>query len=356
MKKAKKIVAAFLCIVMALCVMSVSVSAADEAKTLKIISSNVAGLPIAADVHLKQAAIGKYLNENDYDIVAVQEDFTFHTYLADEMTAYPYKTVHTGSIPWGDGLNVFSKTTLYNEQRVEWDTLSGVIDGGNDELTPKGFVYTVVELEGGVYLDFYSIHADAYGDAGSQAAREDNFRQLADHILARKTDRPVIVAGDYNAFLHQREGNSDTGIYEHMIGRAGMKDGWVECHNGGDYEDFSYYIEKYGAGYNSTCGVWDSIERVMFKDGGGVHLEITKLSYDPLTTDALGSLSDHPALNLEFTYEKTEDFVENSDPLSVKKEDKTLSVFRRIYYFFLDVFKLLTNWDALMELLGGIGK
>lgn len=356
MKKFRAVIASVLCVLMAVCVMSVSAGASNEVKTLKILSSNVAGLPIDIDVPLKQAAIGKYINARDYDIVAVQEDFTFHTYLADEATNYPYKTIHTGSIPWGDGLNVFSKTKIYNEERVVWDSLSGVLDGGSDELTPKGFVYTVVELEGGVYLDFYSIHADAYGDAGSQAAREDNFRQLADHILARKTDRPVIVAGDYNAFLHQREGNSDTGVYEHMIGRAGMLDGWVECHNGGDYEDFSYYIEKYGPGYNSTCGVWDSIERVMYKDGGGVHLEITELRYDPLTTDSLGELSDHPALHLEFTYEKTDDFVENSDPLAVKKEDKKESVFRRIYYFFLDLFKLLSDWDALMGLLGGLGK
>ena len=349
----KKLLSVLLCLLLTLSLFSVTAAAGDEAKTLKIVSYNVAGLPIDIDVFAKQADIGRYLNASDYDIVALQEDFTFHQYLDEQMTSYPYTTVHTGGIPGGDGLNVYSKNTIYNEYRAEWEKLSGIIDGGNDALTPKGFLYTVVELEGGVYLDFYVLHADAYGDAGSVAARTDNFRQLAEHINSRQTDRPVIVAGDYNAFLHLGKGNSDSGLYEYMIGGAGMKDGWVECHNNGDYADYSYYINKYGAGYTSTCGVWDSIERVMYKDGGGVHLEITKLEYDYITSEH-GELSDHPALDLEFTYEKTADFVENSDPLSVKTEDKKESIFRRIFYLLKDIILVLTDWDKLTALLGGL--
>ena len=352
MKKFKAIIALALAMIVALSFATMTVSAEYEAKTLKILSYNVAGLPIDLDVHLKQAAIGKYINNNDYDIVAVQEDFTYHSYLDEQIKTYPYKTNHTGSIPWGDGLNIYSKTTIYNEERQPWDKLSGVVDGGNDELTPKGFIYSVIELEDGVYLDFYVIHADAYGDAGSVAARTDNFRQLAEHINARKTDRPVIVVGDFNAFLHTKRDGDDTGLTPYMINGAGMKDAWVECHNGGDYDDFSYYTDKYGFGYNATCGVFDSIERAMYKNGGGVELEITKLTYDVVEYDGYTELSDHPALNLEFTYTKTDDFVENSDPLAVKKEDEHESIFRRIYYFFLDIFKILSNWDALMALLG----
>ncbi len=352
MKKFKALIAVVLSFVIVLSLASMTASAENESKTLKILSYNVAGLPIDLDVHLKQAAIGKYINASDYDIVAVQEDFTFHMYLDEQIKTFPYETIHTGSIPWGDGLNVYSKTKIYEEYREEWDKLSGVVDGGNDELTPKGFLYTVIELEDGVYLDFYVIHADAYGDSGSVEARTDNFRQLSEHINARGTDRPVIVAGDYNAFLHTKKPNEDTGLRQYMINGAGMKDGWVECHNNGDYEDFSYYIEKYGYGYATTYGVWDSIERVMFKDGGGVHLEITDLTYDFIEYDGYTELSDHAALNLEFTYTKTDDFKENEDDLNVKQEDKTENIFRRIYYFFMDIVKLLTNWDALMALLG----
>ena len=157
MKKFKAIIAVVLSLVIVLSFASMTVSAENETKTLKILSYNVAGLPIALNVPLKQAAIGKYVNSADYDIVALQEDFTYHSYLDAEMSAYPFKSIHTGSIPWGDGLNVYSKTTIYSEFRQEWDMLSGVLDGGSDELTPKGFLYSVIELEDGVYLDFYVI-------------------------------------------------------------------------------------------------------------------------------------------------------------------------------------------------------
>ena len=351
MKKLRVILAVVLCLIMAMSVLSVTATA-GEAKTLRILSYNVAGLPVDIDVNLKQKEIGKIINSSDYDIVAVQEDFTYHESLADEIKTFPYQTISTGSIPWGDGLNVFSKTPIYNEYRKEWDMLSGVIDGGNDALTPKGFLYTVIQLEDGVYLDLYTIHADAYGDPGSVAARTDNFRQLAEHINARQTNRPVIVVGDFNAFLHTKRDGDDTGLTPYMINGAGMKDAWVECHNNGDYDDFKSFTDKYGTGYYATCGVFDSIERAMYKDGGGVHLEIKELTYDPYSTGSLGELSDHPALNLTFTYEKTEDFVENSDPLEVKKENKKENIFRRIYYFFADIFKILSDWDALMALLG----
>lgn len=349
MKKLRSFLAVVLCLIMAMSVVSISASAA-EAKTLRILSYNVAGLPVDIDITLNQKEIGKIINASDYDVVALQEDFTYHESLVGEVKTFPYQTITTGSIPWGDGLNILSKRPIYNVYREEWDQLSGIIDGGNDALTPKGFLYTVVELDDGIYVDFYTIHADAYGDAGSVAARTDNFRQLAEHINNRKVDRPVIVVGDFNAFLHTKRDNDDTGVTPYMINSAGMKDAWVECHNGGDYDDFSYFTDKYGYGYNATCGVFDSIERAMYKDGGGVHLEIKELTYD-----MYGDLSDHPALNLTFTYEKTEDFVENTETLVVEKENKTDNIFRRIYYFFMDIIKILSDWDKLMELLG-LGK
>ena len=94
MKKFKAIIALVLAMIVALSFATMTVGAEYEAKTLKILSYNVAGLPIDLDVHLKQAAIGKYINNNDYDIVAVQEDFTYHSYLDEQIKTYPYKTNH----------------------------------------------------------------------------------------------------------------------------------------------------------------------------------------------------------------------------------------------------------------------
>ena len=120
-----------------------------------------------------QIPLGNLFNKSGCDIIAVQEDFTFHDMMVQDLskTLYPYWTYHTGGVPGGDGLNIFSKYKLYNEERTTWRSLSGVIEGGADELTPKGFVYSVIDIGNGIYVDFYNLHADAYGGAGSIAAR-----------------------------------------------------------------------------------------------------------------------------------------------------------------------------------------
>ena len=106
-------------------------------------------------------------------------------------------TNFSGSIPGGDGLNVFTKSMpIYNEKRVTWDKLFGDLVEG-DTLTPKGIIYTVIEIADGVYVDFYNIHADAFDTEGSRKARESNYKQLMAMVEenSAKNNRPVIITG-----------------------------------------------------------------------------------------------------------------------------------------------------------------
>jgi len=173
----------------------------DEKLEISILNYNVAGLPklfgnAAADVEANQRAIGQILAGSEYDIIAVQEDFGYHKALAAGLTGYPYTTNHSGGVPGGDGMNIWAKYPLYNETREAWEEAYGIIEDGADEMTPKGILYTVVDLGDGVYLDFYDIHADAYGDEGSAAARRAQYLQLAEMIEEKSEGRPVIVTGD----------------------------------------------------------------------------------------------------------------------------------------------------------------
>ena len=179
----------------------------SEKTDIKMINFNVAGLPFAAfsgtDVGANQEVAGGYLSQNDFDIVAVQEDFGYHKNLVSGMSGFGYMTNHTGSIPGGDGLNIFTTNMpIYNETRVAWNEACGILSDGSDELTPKGFVYTVIDIGNGIYVDFYNLHADAYGGQGSIAARTSQYKQLAEFIEARsaENDRPVIITGDFNNY------------------------------------------------------------------------------------------------------------------------------------------------------------
>ncbi len=360
MKRWKKAILYFLCAACALLPCALGAAAEGESKTVSLLCYNVAGLPNldaltgkpdAPNVAMNQTLLGRQLDKSAYDAIAVQEDFNYHWYLEDELKSYAYKTNHTGGVPGGDGLNVFSRVPVYNETRTTWDKLYGVIDDGADEMTPKGILYTVLDFGDGILVDLYNIHADAYGDAGSCAARRDNFRQLAEAIQKRGTDRPVIVTGDFNASIHQ--GDHDDGLYELLYVGCGLKDAWVELHNGGNYENFDEWEASVGGGWPNYWGVWDSLEKFLYRDGGGVRLEATAFAYKEFQNNDGVSISDHKAAEATFTFTKTEDFAESEATLTVTPAPKKHEfILKKLFYILLDLIKGLAHLDEVKAYLG----
>ena len=322
-----------------------------EKYSVKAVNFNVAGLPFGIfsgeNVGANQKAAGKYLSENNFDIVAVQEDFGYHNKLVSTMNNFDYTTNHTGSIPGGDGLNVFTKNMpLYEETRVAWNDASGILSDGSDELTPKGFVYSVIDIGNGIYVDFYNLHADAYGGAGSVAARTSQFRQLAEFIKARsaENDRPVIVTGDFNYHIHTHEDNGS--LYNILYLECGLKDAWMEYHNDGDY--FNLY--KWHISGLQAWGNWDSVERFMYKSGGGVDVVVDDFRYTWVTDDSGNNVSDHAAAECDFTFIKTEDFKANTQELNVNKSAKN-DFIQKLMWFVTAFMKVMSDLGNLPELL-----
>ncbi|MBQ7639016.1 MAG: endonuclease/exonuclease/phosphatase family protein [Clostridia bacterium] len=329
---------------------------ADNADTGEFTAfcQNVAGLPDISfvfgddrtDVKGNQAVIGGYVEAESYDIFASQEDFGYHDTLVSALPSYKYRTAHHGGVPYGDGTNIFTRSfPLYNEKHVPWDKLYGIADDGADELSKKGITYACIKVADNVYVDFYNIHADAYGDAGSVAARQDNFRQLAELINSRDIDRPVIVTGDFNAFLF----NDNSLLKETLVDGCGLKDAWVEVKNNGDYDDCSYYINTVGGVWTDKWGVWDSVERFMYKDGGGVTLTPTEFSYVTVKTDDGKAVSDHNGVHVKFAYDATNASANIGDGTQVVKTSAFSEFFRRIRDFFKALFLALSNLDKVID-------
>lgn len=326
-----------------------------EKYTVKTVNFNVAGLPFAAlsgvDVSGNQKVAAKYLSENNFDIVAVQEDFGYHKNLVGSMSGFSYMTNHTGSVPGGDGLNIFTKDMpVYNETRVPWNEACGILSDGSDELTPKGFVYTVIDVGNGIYVDFYNLHADAYGGKGSIAARTSQYKQLAEFIKARsaENDRPVIVTGDFNNFMHTHE--DDGALYKNLYLGCGLKDAWIEYHNNGDY--FNLY--KWHISGLEAWGNWDSVERFMYKSGGGVDVVVSDFRYTRVCDDSGKEISDHVSAECDFTFIKTEDFAENTQELEVIK-DSGNDFAHRLMWFLTALAKIFSDIGNLPELLKELG-
>ena len=322
-----------------------------EKNTLRAVNFNVAGLPFAAlsgaDLNANHAQSAAFFTEHDFDIVAVQEDFGYHSTLVDNMSGFNCQTNHTGNVPFGDGLNIFTQNMpVYNETRVTWNEACGILSDGSDELTPKGFVYTVIDVGNGIYVDFYNLHADAYGGAGSRAARTSQFKQLAAFIEARSAehDRPVIITGDFNYHLHGHEDNDS--LYNIFMVEGGFRDAWVESCNSGDYFNMSSW---YNTGL-SSWGNWDSVERFLYRAGGGVDVSVSDFSYTAVCNEAGEAVSDHSAAECSFTFIKTADFVENTELLQVA-EPLNRGILYQLKRIIDTLLLIFTEIDKLLELL-----
>lgn len=322
-----------------------------EKYELSAVNFNVAGLPFAVgygfNASSNQKFSGQYLSQDKFDIVAVQEDFNYHQNLIDNMNGFAYATNHTGGVPGGDGLNIFTKDKpIYNETRVAWKDASGILSDGSDELTPKGFVYTVIDIGNGIYVDFYNLHADAYSGEGSVKARSSQYKQLAEFIKARSAehDRPVIVTGDFNNHMHVHE--DDGALYNTLYVECGLKDAWIEYHNNGDY--FNLY--KWHITGLPAWGNWDSVERFMYKPGGGVDMVVSDFRYVEVTDGNGKAVSDHSAAECDFTFIKTSDFVENTQELEVKAAPAN-SILTLLKWIIIDLFKVFSDLGNFPELI-----
>ena len=290
---------------------------AGEGGTFELLSYNVAGLPQEiSKEHPKEniPQISPLLE--DYDVVLTQEDFdwwkpgglasktdfvNYHDRLRSEVT-HEYQTAqHPGPeavgidlaadrplMELGDGLGVLSRLPIEEEAtRVPWDDCFGGFDSGaSDCLAMKGFLVTTLTLADGTSVDLYNVHGEAGGGPEDQALQVADYEQLADFIAMRSKDRAIIVAGDTN--LHTD--------LEHEDGA-----------NGADIEIWNNFLEaaKLTDACTATgCDRPGAIDKVAFRSGGGVELEVTSHEFPAEAfTDAAGEdLSDHEPLAVGFRW------------------------------------------------------
>lgn len=347
----KKITAVFLAVLMLFSVLAIGVSAEEKSGSFSALCYNVAGLPDFSIIEgeertpeVNQQYIGKFVNEQAYDIFATQEDFGYHDTLVKYLTKYNYATQHYGIVPFGDGTNIFTiNMPMYNEDHTRWNSLYGIIDDGADEFSQKGITYCTIEIAEDVYIDFYDIHADAYGDEGSCAARADNFVQLAEIINNRTVDRPVIVTGDFNEYL--LDGGST--IKSTLCDGCGLKDAWIELYNGGDYEsDTTYKSTLNGADAGYKWGRWDSVERFLYKDGGGITLTCDSFEYLTVLNGEGKDCSDHVAAAAVFSYTTAEE-IDDAGELTDGQHSGWSEHLRRFVMFIKALILAITNFDTI---------
>ena len=243
--------------------------------TLRVLTYNVAGLPdliSGSDPLVNTPLISPLLN--DFELVLVQEDFSYHAELSAD-AEHPYQSTPGGGGTLGDGLNRFSDSAFSDFERAGWEQCNGLFDSGSDCLTEKGFSVGLHELGPDATVDVYNLHMDAGGSQGDIEARQAQIQQLLETIALRSDGRALIVAGDTNM------DEEDEADFVTLLEGAGLVDACREL----------------------GCGEEYRIDRIMLRSSDAVELVPTVWLVDDAFVDGNGdALSDHEAVVVELEW------------------------------------------------------
>ncbi|MDD6061751.1 MAG: hypothetical protein PUB99_03955 [Oscillospiraceae bacterium] len=317
------------------------VFAEDSAETgsFTLVNYNVDGLPIpkslsstGRDPAAASKQIGAKLKQLNADIYAVQEDFNYHPTIKKGLDA-DYTTLHNGAVPFGDGLNFFSRFPLYNVHRETWNEACGVFTDGSDELTPKGFLCSSFALADGVYLDIYVLHADAYSGEGNTAARLSQYEQLMTYVNRYSAGHAVILTGDFNSYFSQPQNK----LREIFVEREGFKEAWIEINYQGNYNTGTlphpdYHKPEWAD--NGRWGVWDSAEKMFYRDADGVSLQALQCDYIRIEDENGQSLSDHNAQIGVFQFTVDRSALRDTRTYNAERFRPLRTAYRRMKYLF----------------------
>lgn len=273
--------------------------------SFNILSYNVGGLPEI----ISSSTPSKYTKLispklNDYDVINVQEDFGYNDDLISQLEI-PYRTEFTGNVPLGNGLMTFSKFPLYMSTNVKWKDTHGIIVDGADQMIPKGFCYSSIEIKPGYFIDIFNIHTDADCDEESMAARRSNMAQLAEYINKVSTGKAVIVFGDTNS-RYTREGDD---FYESLLKPCNLKDAWIENVMNGEIppKGDSRMVDELGQ-------LGEVVDKIWYRSGKNVQINAAtfKVLFTEFTDSEGNQLSDHYPITSKIDY-KLIDTIQTSD-------------------------------------------
>lgn len=251
-----------------------------------MLTYNVAGLPqgLNDDQFPVQNIPQVSPKLNAYDLVVVQEDFSYSRELRQDLT-FAYESnehVHTERFV-NDGLNVFSSLAFDEDlERVRWVECFGGTDNGSDCLANKGFALSTHQVcDDGPTIPVINLHAEAGGSPEDVVARNLGIDQLIAFIAERFADSALIVAGDTNLTGGDVD---DEPTLQRLLDQTGLQD----------------------ACRSLDCGD-EHIDRVFFKSGADLEVAAETWQVADEFVDADGNdLSDHKAIHVDLAIRATE--------------------------------------------------
>ena len=269
--------------------------------------------------------ISSFIASQAYDIVALSEDFNYHSELISNLgDAYNIGT-HRATIGAsqlyaqantdGLGLLVRKNANFSNESWTKFSTSASTWDGS--KAIKKGFRYYLITLATGEVIDVYITHMDA-GDDGVNY-RPAQIKQIANAIIADgNTNRPKIFMGDTNCRWTRED--LQTNFMDVLSGTYDVSDAWVELTHNNVYPI---------AGTPSLSD--EVVDKIFYLNPKGKNaMKLTPISYlrdSEHYVKADGTaLGDHAPVVVNFTI-AYEEAVDNTVMLgNVHNEDNVLTI------------------------------
>lgn len=259
---------------------------------LSVLSYNTHGLPdwLARDrPSRRHRRIGELLNR--YDVVLVQEDFTYHERLLESAK---HEIVERGNGPssgllkaafWfcgscGSGLTLFAdfpRERLLAVERRSFDACAGWIRFRNDCWVAKGVLHARIDVGNGLEVDFYNLHLDAGLAKPDRDARRRQLAQLREHVDERSAGRAVVIGGDFNLWPGNEKDRQLLRVFSETLRLR----------------------ESLPAREQLDAG-WQGIDRILYRSGDGTAIEAVEASIAEEFARKGKPLSDHPAIRVRF--------------------------------------------------------
>ena len=191
--------------------------------------------------------IGNLINQLQWDMVGLSEDFEHHSKLVESMgDKYSFGT-HRGTITTSaltkraetDGLGFALKddfASANSESCVQFTSEAGDALAGANTCIEKGFRHYEVVLKTGVVFDVIVTHMNTYSDDGDHKnAQHAQLTQIANYInqISAVNKRPIIFMGDTNCRYTRHDFQQY--FWNKLNSSLTVSDPWVDFHRGGTY-------------------------------------------------------------------------------------------------------------------------
>lgn len=274
------------------------------------------------------AKISEYLADSGWDFIAFQEDFNYHSDLTSYMNLngkYVFGKFRDkisevvaffGGVADTDGLEfaTLGATCSWSKETfVEFTKKHGGITSGANTCIKKGFRYYLVTMKDGVQFDVYITHMNSGSTDEHIAARASQFQQLANYINEKRSGRPIIIMGDFNA-RYTRD-DYKTNFWDVLTPELSdnLKDAWTELIWDGYYPEYGTGSWMVADDYDASSDRLETdirmgeqegevVDKILYINDPNSDVRIFAKSYK--RDMEYRGLADHVPVVVEFGYEK----------------------------------------------------